>query len=144
KKTLLKFVDEVARPEYAEQRPDAPLITELNARDRKLDGIRYFTFGGSVPTLVRLYAWIYTKESAVPHRNGLRIFFRRRAEPQEISLVSPLPDRVPGRPRFPELTPGEGDVLVSDASARLPWAQHRTVPLNHRDVLANEALQREV
>jgi pimeloyl-ACP methyl ester carboxylesterase len=38
---------------------------------------------------------------------------------------------------FPELTNGTGDLMVTDASARLPWpgARHITQPLHHGEVL---------
>jgi pimeloyl-ACP methyl ester carboxylesterase len=144
KSSLGKFVDSHAGPEYEEQRPDSPLIKDLNARDKKLDGVSYYTFGGSSTRFMRFYVWEYTKASVVPHKRGKNVTYRRRAEPKEISLVSPMWDKLPNPEHYDEMSPGKGDVIVSDASARLPWSKHKTVSLNHAEMLFNEALQREV
>jgi hypothetical protein len=45
---------------------------------------------------------------------------------------------------MPEITPGQGDILVSDQSARLPYSIHQTDQLNHVEVLWNRALQQQV
>lgn len=45
----------------------------------------------------------------------------------------------------PELRHGEGDLLVTDKAARLPWfPPHRTNPLNHAEALWDPALQQQV
>ena len=143
-RTLVKFIAENAKPEHAEQRAESAMIKELNAHDKKLDGVSYYTFGGSTPRILRYYVWVYTKGSAVPHRSGQGVVFHRRAEPKEVSLVSPMWDKLPNPEHFDEVTPGKGDILVTDASARLPWAKHRTLPISHQDAMFHEPLQRQV
>jgi len=144
RRALLKQLDAALMPAFAEQRPGSPLIRDLEARDRPIDGVQYFTYGGTSPRVLRFYAWVYAKGSATPHLNGRHIVYHRRADPKEIPLVSPMWDKLPNPERYDEIRPGKGDLLVSDASARLPWSVHKSFPISHGDVLLSERLQSEV
>jgi hypothetical protein len=122
--------------------PQSSLITGLLNGDAPVAGVRYYTFGGTSPNLVRLYTWLFTPMSAVPQYKNLEQFFDWQAKPAEVGLVSPLLERVPAV--VPEIKAGEGDSLVTDQSARLPYAVHETDSLNHAEVLWNRALQEKV
>ena len=126
----------------AELAPDSPLITGLLNGDAAVPGVRYYTFGGTNPTLVRLYTWLFTPMSSVPQYKGLEQYFHWQAKPAEVGLVSPLLDRIP--PFNPEIKPGAGDTLVTDLSARLPYSIHETDQLNHAEVLWDRTLQQKV
>jgi hypothetical protein len=43
-----------------------------------------------------------------------------------------------------EIKTGEGDWMVTDLSARLPYSVHETDQLNHAEVLWNRSLQQKV
>ena len=60
----------------------------------------------------------------------------------EVPGCSPLLDVLPDL--APELAEGIGDGLVSDARARLPFASHTTLPLNHAEALWDMDLQERV
>jgi hypothetical protein len=122
--------------------PDSSLITGLLNGDAPVPGVQYYTFGGTNPTLARLYTWLFTPESAVPQYKKLEQYFHWKAKPVEVGLVSPLFDRA--RAVVPEVKAGAGDILVTDASARLPYSIHQTDDLNHAEVLWDRAVQHTV
>lgn len=132
--------------ESRELSPTGALISGLAAGEAAAPGVKYYTFGGTVPTFVRYYAWYLTANSAVPQyrvKNGLpRQYFIWEAHPREIPVVSPLFDV--SAIVAPELQPGKGDGLVSEQSARLPFSTHFVTRLNHAEVLWDRALQRQV
>ncbi|MBZ5540586.1 MAG: hypothetical protein LAN61_08720 [Acidobacteriia bacterium] len=122
--------------------PDSPVITGLLNGDAPVPGVQYYTFGGTNPMIVRLYTWLFTPESAVPQYKGLEQYFHWKAKPAEVGLVSPLLDGV--NAVVPEIKAGQGDTLVTDASARLPYSIHETDQLNHAEVLWDRPLQEKV
>jgi acetyl esterase/lipase len=122
--------------------PNSQLIQGLLTNDTPVPGVKYYTFGGTSPMAVRLYTWLFTPGSALPQAKDLEVYFNWQANPAEVGPVSPLLNRVP--PAMPEITPGQGDILVSDQSARLPYSIHQTDQLNHVEVLWNRALQQQV
>ncbi|HET6201895.1 MAG TPA: hypothetical protein VFI25_03730 [Planctomycetota bacterium] len=156
KKEIKDLVVELARPltrwivddESRELMPDSPFLRDLAAGERELPGVRYHSFGGTKPTLFRLYAWVFTPESAVPQyrAEGLSVkqYFKWEAKPQELTLISPMLEKV--RDFAPEIKPGYGDTLVTDRSARFPFpsATHETDSLNHAEVLWDRRLQERV
>ncbi len=122
--------------------PESPLITGLLSGDAPVEGVQYFTFGGTTPTLVRLYTWLFTPMSSVPQYKNLEQYFDWQAKPAEVGLVSPLLDRITAF--APEIKAGQGDSLVTDLSARLPYSVHETDQLNHAEVLWDRTLQQKV
>jgi hypothetical protein len=122
--------------------PQSSLITGLLSGDAPVAGVRYYTFGGTSPTLVRLYTWLFTPMSAVPQYKNLEQYFDWQAKPAEVGLVSPILDKVPSV--VPEIKAGQGDSLVTDVSARLPYSTHETDQLNHAEVLWSRTLQQKV
>lgn len=130
----------------AELAPGSPLITGLATRERKLPFVRYVTFGGTSPRYVRTYAWGFTPASAFPsgHDNSLppRPTFTWTVVANEmVPFASPMLDIMPHC--TPELTPGVGDGLVSDARSHLSFEdRHVTDSLNHAEVLWNTTTER--
>jgi pimeloyl-ACP methyl ester carboxylesterase len=121
--------------------PESPLITGLLSGDAPVEGVQYFTFGGTTPTLVRLYTWLFTPMSSVPQYKNLEQYFDWQAKPAEVGLVSPLLDHITAF--APEIKAGQGDSLVTDLSARLPYSVHETDQLNHAEVLWDRTLQQK-
>ena len=152
--TLKDAVTEAMRPvtkvvwldENRELVPDGPLLRGLASGERALPDVGYYTFGGTDPTIFKLYAWTFDAESSLPQyicENGsCRQYFVWRVTPQELGPVSPILDDI--RDFVPEVKEGVGDGLVTDASARLPWSTHETTRLNHAAVLWDRPLQLKV
>lgn len=129
--------------ESRELSPGSPLIRGLAEGEKKLDDVTYYTFGGTNPRVYRLYTWLFDAESAVPQYSASRgQYFVWRVKPVEIASVSPILDKI--RDFAPEVAPGKGDALVSDASARLPWSIHTTTALNHAELLWDKPLMNKV
>ena len=151
---LKDLVTEAMRPitkvvwldENRELVPDGPLVRDLAQNERALPGVKYYTYGGTNPRVFRLYAWTFDAESAVPQYvcegASCAQYFVWRVVPREIAEISPVLDDI--RDFVPEVVPGRGDALVTDASARLPWATHTTTRLNHAAVLWDRPLQLQV
>lgn len=135
---LNQFIDDGSR----ELAPDSALIRGLAAGEQPLPGIRYYTFGGTSPTLYRLYVWTFTPMSAVPQYKNLEQYFDWQTKAAEVAPVSPILDKV--RPIVAEIKAGSGDSLVTDASAHLPFATHFTDRLNHAEVLWDRGVQEAV
>jgi hypothetical protein len=133
-----QFVDDGSR----ELAPDSALIRNLAANERPLPGISYYTFGGVSPTLFRLYVWTFTPMSSVPQYRKLEQYFDWQVKAAEVAPVSPVLDRV--RAIVPEIRAGRGDSLVTDESARLPWATHFTDHRNHAEILWDRDVQQKV
>ena len=133
------FVDDESR----ELQPDSPMLRTLAEGEKKLEDVAYYTFGGINPRVYRLYAWFFDAMSATPQystKHGQ--YFVWRAEPKELTTVSPVLDQI--RDFAPEVTPNKGDALVSDARSRLPWSIHTTTKLNHAELLWNRPLMARV
>jgi pimeloyl-ACP methyl ester carboxylesterase len=122
--------------------PNSAMLQALAAGETALPGVRYDTFGGTNPNYVRVYAWTFDAESAVPQFAGASVYFKWKVHANEIAPASPMLAKLPHF--FPEITQGQGDGLVADARAHLPWSIRHTLPLNHAQVLWNRALQHEV
>ena len=122
--------------------PDGPLLRGLAEGEDSLPGVKYYTFGGTNPTVFRLYLWNYDAMSAVPQFKGPDKYFVWRIKPVEIGPLSPIPDAL--RDVIREIKPGFGDILVTDESARLPWSTHFTDQLNHAEIMWNRDLQKKV
>jgi hypothetical protein len=129
--------------ESRELSPGSPLLRNLAEGEKKLEDVTYYTFGGTNPRVYRLYTWLFDAESAVPQYSVKRgQYFVWRVKPAEIAGVSPILDKI--RDFAPEVVPGKGDALVSDASSRLPWSIHTTTELNHAELLWNKPLMGKV
>lgn len=138
---LRRMIDDQSR----EMRPGSAMFRALELGERPLDGVRYFTFGGTNPNYYRFYVWTFTPMSSVPQFKGFDEYFIWEVKPAEVGPASPMYASV--RDIAPEITPGKGDGLVSDARAHLPEAfraEHVTGNLNHAEVLWDRPLQGRV
>ena len=137
----------VISPAEQEMIPGSPLLRDLATNEKPLPGVRYYTFGGTSPVMVRYFAWTYTASSAKPHitcssPTDCTTHYEHDIRPIEIPLLSPF---LGGQPRIvPEITPGLGDGLVADARARLPFARHFTRALNHPEGVLDPGIHRDV
>lgn len=106
---ITAFLKSTATRELA---PGAEFVRSL---DHPLpEGMRALSFGGTSPDMITLYLR--------PRAGG---------EWRAVSCTELLGRVLPAKMRPPELTPGEGDGLVSAESARLPGAPHYDLPANH-------------
>jgi hypothetical protein len=130
--------------EDRELQPNSPLFRKLAEGEKKLEDVTYYTFGGINPRVYRLYRWMFDAQSAVPQFSaGRGKYYVWRVKPVEITSVSPVLDKI--RDFVPEVTPGKGDALISDASSRLPWQSiHTTTNLNHAEMLWDKPLMDKV
>jgi hypothetical protein len=132
----------VGDDESRELTPDGPLMRGIAEGEQAVPGVRYYTYGGTNPTYYKMYLWVFDAMSSVPQYRDATQYFVWRAAPHELEPLSPIMDDL--RDFADEVTPGHGDGLVSDVSARLPWSQHTTKSLNHAEVLWDRPLQQEV
>ncbi|MEZ0448563.1 hypothetical protein [Cellulomonas sp. ICMP 17802] len=148
-----------ARAELAIGAPTAAI-----APGEPVPGIRYHTFGGVSTVFSRLWAKAFTPESYVPLPVPWPFFHWATSSlpigaPLDavsllplVGVLAPVPGVVALATALttlvattPELAPGSGDVLVSDARSRLPFATtHTTNALNHLEALYDLGLQAQV
>jgi alpha-beta hydrolase superfamily lysophospholipase len=134
---LLDFIQEQAGAlAYHDYKVGSDFLRNLAARE-PLPDIQYATFGGNSTSVTRHRLWWFTWDSAVPQWNIPP--FHWRTVPQELGVLIPPDLHLPL-----EMVHGRGDLLVTDAAARLPGAPHRTNPLNHAEALWNPGLQQQV
>jgi hypothetical protein len=155
----------VLNPSTAELVPGSGTLTAIAAAE-PVAGVTYHTFGGTSTDFARLWADVYTPDSTIP------IFFPLVPVPVfhwgstpvvvgvPLNVLSFLPAVLAAPTPFvteiiaaltalaaatPDIAPGQGDLLVSDARARLPFsASHTSNPLNHLEALSDPALQAQV
>jgi hypothetical protein len=153
----------VLNPTRAELALGAPTVGV--AAGEPVPGVAYHTFGGTSTTFARLWADVYTPDSYVMIPVPFAPFFHLATTPAPVG--SPLDARsfLPALGPFavvphvvelavavgalvastPELDGLQGDLLVADARARLPFsATHTTNPLNHAEALWDPTLQAQV
>lgn len=107
---------------------NSSLVKGLAKGEVKRPGMKVYTFGGTSPRVVKVWARVYSDAG-----------FDWKTSPRQL-LDVPLDLELP----FPALKKG-GDLLVTDASSRLPWEdQHFSNKLNHAEVLWNPGVQKQV
>lgn len=156
KQKLRDLVVEIMRPatthcsflwcwndEDRELQPNSPMLRNIAEGEKKLEDVAYYTFGGTNPRVYRMYTWLFDANSAKPqYSKDHGQYFVWRIKPVEITSVSPILDKI--RNFTPEVVPGKGDALVSDARSRLPWSIHKTTDLNHAELLWHKPLMAKV
>jgi hypothetical protein len=163
---LAALRSEVGDPSLAELAPRSKALAGITAAE-PVRGISYYTFGGNSTKWLRLWANLYTPDSAVPWSTffGIPIpFFHWTTTPMVLgsllSYGSFLPTEIltgpsPGITEIitilaalaaltPELADGVGDTFVTDSSAHLLFSTHKTNPLNHLEALYDPILQGQV
>ncbi len=94
----------ILNPAQAELAPSSPLIAALALGEVKLPLVRYITFGGTSPTYVRTYAWIFNAGSALPsgHDNS---FIPKPTFTWKVSAFEMQPFASPLLDAFPDCIP---------------------------------------
>ena len=124
-------------PAVAELAPGSALLRDL-ARRTPPTGIAWHTFGGTSADLGRIRHLL-----AAPHDSGARPAPARLMRARGLAELLGVLDRL--ALLAPALREGEGDLVVADTSARLPFAaSHRVNPLTHIEALWDGALQTQV
>ncbi|MBL8912144.1 MAG: hypothetical protein JNM17_15725 [Archangium sp.] len=105
------------------------LYKDIEAREKKIPGLKFYTFGGTSPRLAKLWARVYSDGGQ-----------NWKTRPREL-LDFPADMKVP----FDEVKKG-GDLLVTHASSKLESLEdeHFTNSLNHAEVLWNKKVQKKV
>ena len=128
--------------EEQELYPGSKFLDGLANGETAVPEAKYYTFGGTNPTVFRMYVRSYDPNSFVPQFKDGKRYYVWRMTATELP-VSPILDVV--RDFVPEVKPGYGDSLVAEESTRLPWStQHFTTKLNHAEVLWNRELQKQI
>lgn len=105
---------------WKELMPDSAFFRGLN--DRKQQGVRYVSLGGSQPRLFTLYAW--KKEENRMHARPL------------LNVPDSLIKVFPPLAKVEEIVPGKGDGLVTAKSAVIPWtSEHYVLKANHVSII---------
>jgi hypothetical protein len=158
--TMLRIM--TGSPNVPELMPGSAVLATIAAGE-PVPGIAYHTFGGTSTAALRVWADVYTVDSTIPWPVPFP-FFHWGSMPVPIgtpldvasfvptALLAPTPFvtellTVLGAlaATTPELANGFGDVLVSNASAHLPFSATRTANrLNHGEALWDPALQGQV
>jgi pimeloyl-ACP methyl ester carboxylesterase len=152
----------VTSPAIAELAVGSPTLAGIAAME-PVPGVVYRTFGGTSTQFVRLWANVFTPDSGIPlpvpwpwfHWGTTPVLVGALLDPltflpaavlSGVPLVTELITALTQlAATTPELQDGAGDVLVTDAHARLPFeASHGTNPINHADALWDAGLQAQV
>jgi hypothetical protein len=155
----------VLSPAIGELVPGSVTLAAIAAAE-PVAGVTYHTFGGISADFARLWADIYTPDSTVPLLIPFVPFplFHWGSTPLVVgvpmNVASFLPAVLAAPAPFvteimtvlaalaattPDLAPGQGDLLVSDTRARLPFSStHTSNFLNHVEALSNPTLQAQV
>lgn len=155
-----------ASPNLPELIPGNAVLTTIAAGE-PVPGIAYHTFGGTSTRAIRVIGDLYTPDSTFPwfipfvpiplfHWGSTPI---QIGAPLDAASFAPAALLIPPTPVLtdllavlgylsattPELTHGLGDILVTNASAHLPFSATRTTnPLNHAEALWDMTLQSQV
>jgi pimeloyl-ACP methyl ester carboxylesterase len=149
-------------PALAELAPGSATLAAIAAGE-PVPGIMYHTFGGTSTNAARLWAGVYTPDSTIPIPVPFPLF-HWGSTPVVVGTLLNVVSFVPAAilvqlpivieiltvltalaASTPEVAPGAGDLLVSDARARLPFStSHAANPLNHVEALSDRTLQAQV
>ncbi len=132
------FLDYQINECHDELEPTSALIRSLNPDVSPNPNIEFYTIGGTSVELFKVYTLIWAPESYLPARLSMPLLipsFDWVQQPLELKPISPLLNDIPDIPGFSELHDGEGDLLVTDASARLGYAKHKSMHISHAEGL---------
>jgi hypothetical protein len=118
--------------------PGSALFTTLSDGEIALPGVIYLTYGGTKITYFKGYMWQYTADSAVEQNGSYPWTLQAAPFPK----LSPVGDVLPHSGA--EDTPGQGDYVVANSRAKLPWSTHFSNALNHVEALWDRGLQSHV
>ncbi|TAN38829.1 MAG: hypothetical protein EPN25_12880 [Nitrospirae bacterium] len=132
-KAVARVTDFIKSNAVKELLPASDFFRTLS--DKREDGVRYLTLGGTNPSLFGLYRW---KERTA---EGKRLL-----SPEEVLSFPGIFEKIIPSPLFPdELKKGFGDGLVTAESSRLAWSdEHHDFPLNHARMLYDKRVRQTV
>jgi hypothetical protein len=154
----------VTNPLRAELVPGSGTLTAIAAAE-PVGGVAYHTFGVTSTDFARIWADVYTPDSTIPFFIPFVPvpLFHWGSAPLivgvPLNILSFLPALALPAPFIteiitvltllaattPDIAPGQGDLLVSDARSRLPFStSHTTNFLNHLEALSDPTLQAQV
>lgn len=155
----------VSNPSRAELVPGSATLAGIAAAE-PVAGVTYHTFGGISTDFARIWADVFTPDSTIPLFIPFVPFplFHWGSTPVVVGVPMNVASFVPAvlaaptpfvteivtvlgalALATPDLAPGQGDLLVSDARSRLPFsASHTTNFLNHLEALSDPTLQAQV
>jgi Putative serine esterase (DUF676) len=158
--TMLRIM--TGNPNYPELVPGSAVLATIAAGE-PVPGIAYHTFGGTSTAALRVWADVYTPDSTIPWPVPFPLFHWGSTPvpigtPLDVGSFAPTALLAPTpfvtelltvlgalAATTPELANGSGDVLVTNASAHLPFSATRTAnPLNHAEALWDPTLQSQV
>jgi hypothetical protein len=136
-KPVAWLTNQTRLPALEDYREGSALLATLDGAPPPT-GMAFHTFGGTSTMLTRVHQWGFTLDSAIPDitLDGLHVSVRFHWATGDgpVLGISALANDLGGL-GIPELTDGEGDVLVSNASATLPFAQHHEHAVHHAQAL---------
>jgi len=129
-------------PAYQELATGSAFLRQLQAGERPLPGLQYFSFGGTSVELTRILSWVYTLDSAIPQWHWPP--FHHVITVIEVPGISPVLNSLP--PITPEITEGQGDILKANANCHFPFGGtvHQSNAIDHAEALWNTDLQVQV
>jgi pimeloyl-ACP methyl ester carboxylesterase len=130
----------ISAPAFAEMEQGSQFLQALAAAETALPNVQYHTFGGTSVVFSRILSWVYTAGSAIPRWHVPP--FRHVITMVELLVISPIATSLPNV--VAEISEGQGDILVADVRATLPFAVHRTNSLSHAEALWDMSLQDQV
>jgi pimeloyl-ACP methyl ester carboxylesterase len=127
-----------ASPAVAELAPGSTLLRTLG-RCPPPDGIAWHTFGGISADLGRIQSLLGGGSGTLARKGDPGRFVRTRGVAEVLAALNRM------APLSPALREGEGDLVVADACARLPFASSHTVNrLTHLEALWSVDLHAQV
>ncbi|QOI99154.1 MAG: hypothetical protein HRU70_01060 [Phycisphaeraceae bacterium] len=141
-RSILKpFADWLSNDSRKDLQVGSQFLQRLAHGEAPLPGVRYVTFGGTSTTVTRIWQHVYTPDSYVPRRMHLKSF-NHRSFAVQWPMISPLAETIPAP--CDELRHGRGDLLVSNERSKLPFSLHRTMHVNHAEVLWDDRTKVEI
>jgi hypothetical protein len=135
----LQWLDQqTGSPAYVDYQVGSSFLASLAAAE-PVPGITITTFGGTNPNITRVHQWTFTLGSALPNFTyhppfDVSVSFHWFTDDNPVLGIRNLAGDL-GALGPPEIKPGSGDLLVSDASSNLPFAAHLSHPANHAQEL---------
>ena len=130
KKAVTRVTDFMKSNAVKELLPASDFFQTLS--DRKKEGMRCLTLGGTQPRLFGFYKWTWKTAEG-----------KRLICPEEVLSFPCSIEKIMPSLLFPdELKKGLGDGLVTAESSRLDWAdEHRNFPLNHAQMIYDKRVR---
>lgn len=131
------LIGEVTSSSYHDICVGSPTLAAIAAQE-PVEGIDYFTFGGTRAILWNFRAWVFSSMSSVPQFHWPTFHWETFYLP-----ITQFPPLIAGTWAL-ELLNGFGDVLTTELTTRLPFSFHQINHINHSEALWDPALKDQV